>query len=80
MKPFTIEVADISAAMEKAQTALQKYGGTLKGDDTAGHYTSNGVEGSYTVDGNKITIKVDKKPFIAPEGLVRSTVEKFFRE
>jgi hypothetical protein len=78
MKPFTVEAADVSAALRKAKAEIEKRGGRFEGDDSAGHYQGNGFAGSFRVRGNTITISIDKKPLLIPEALIRGVVRDFF--
>ena len=51
--------------------------GDTEGADVAGEPVGD-VVGRYTVDGDTLTIHIDRKPRLAPSGVVRNIVTHFF--
>jgi len=74
--PFT---GDISPLLERAQQAAVKNGVQFNGDKEKGSFAGRGVEGSYVVSGNTVSVTVDKKPMIAPWSLVETQLKQFFQ-
>lgn len=78
-KRFSFPIAgDPETLLERARAAAAQAGVTLAGDAAAGTFEGSGVEGSYAVDGGTIVVTVERKPFIAPWGMVERTLRDFF--
>ena len=77
---FTIDLtgAHIPAVLSQVRTQIIANKGTFEGDDSAGKFSGSGVVGNYTRTGSVITITITKKPFIAPESLVKSKIKTYF--
>nr|AGS52094.1 hypothetical protein [uncultured bacterium contig00029] len=78
MFQFSIPIANPQESFEKAKKAIKDAGATLNGDSNAGSFSGSGVEGSYAFSGGNLNIKITKKPFIAPESMIKSKVSEFF--
>jgi hypothetical protein len=65
--------------VNKARTAVQGQGGNFNGTASAGSFDvtvfGNTIKGSYTVNGQSLTIDIASKPFLIP----CSTIEGFLR-
>lgn len=59
-------------AIGQARCRLERYGGRLDGDTTAGTFAVVGVEGAYSAEGRTVTVMVTAKPLLIPAGLIRS--------
>ena len=79
-KTFTFPVPaskTAAALLKRARAAGRSAGVEFAGDDAQG--TFKGVaEGSYRVAGGKVEITVDKKPMIAPWGMIESKLRELF--
>jgi hypothetical protein len=66
--------------LNKAKATIEKQGGNFTGDAQAGKFDvsamGNSIAGSYTVNGNELSIVIDSKPFFIPcdmvEGFLKS--------
>jgi len=74
--PFTGDAASLLARARKAAT---DNGAQVTGDANQGTFSGRGVEGSYTINGNTVTVTIDKKPLIIPWSLVESQLKQFFQ-
>jgi hypothetical protein len=65
----------------KAKAAIEKFGGTFTGDATKGDLVASTpagkVKGSYSVEGQTITINITDKPFIVPWSMIEAQIRKF---
>ena len=81
-KPIQIAISSPKRTLDAARKALEKYGGGLTGDLDSGDVVAKtpvgDVVGRYTVDGDTLTIHIDRKPRLAPSGVVRNIVTHFF--
>ncbi len=69
---------DPQTLVEEARRVAEENNATFKGDTNAGSFAGKGVEGSYEVDGNTVTITVTDKPKLASWSKVESKVKEFF--
>jgi hypothetical protein len=74
--PFT---GDTSSLLERTRKIAADNGAQVTGDTNKGTFSGRGVEGSYTISGNTVTVTIDKKPVILPWGLVESQIKQFFQ-
>ena len=58
--------------------AVEAMGATLEGDEKAGFFAGRGIEGTYAVEGDQVTIQITKKPALAPWPLIETIVKDFF--
>ncbi len=76
---FTLSLTTTPAALlERAKKLAAENDAVFQGDTSSGSFTASGVEGSYQIDADTITITVTDKPFLAPWALVESKVRGFF--
>ena len=68
-----------SELLQRARQHAKTHGATLVGDETGGTFTAYGVEGTYRIDKQTLTIKILKKPFVAPWNMVEESVNHLFR-
>jgi len=78
MFKFSVPVSNPQESFEKAKNAIKKAGANVKGDCNAGSFSGSGLEGSYVFENGSLNITINKKPFIAPESLIKSKVKEFF--
>jgi hypothetical protein len=64
----------VAHALEMAH----KHGIEFVGDEQAGRFTGHGVEGSYRISGEILSVRIAKKPFILPWSLIESRLRDFF--
>ena len=67
-----------SELLPQAKAMAQANGVRLVGDDLCGRFSGLGVEGEYRVTGDRMAIRIQKKPFIMPWSLIESTFKSFF--
>jgi hypothetical protein len=48
------------------------------GDEHSGNFSGNDVVGVYTVDGNTVTVTINRKPFYVTMAVIKKRVETFF--
>lgn len=58
--------------------------GNLNGNEEHGSFEGStpvgSFEGSYTIEGNDITITIDKKPFLVSNGMIKDEFEKALKK
>jgi hypothetical protein len=58
--------------------------GTLSGNEQQGNFEGDTplgkFEGSYAIEGNDITITIDKKPFLISNGMIKDEFEKALKK
>jgi hypothetical protein len=62
----------------RAQAGAEKNGVEFKGDAATGNFSGKGIEGSYLIEGDTLTIDITKKPMVMPWALIETSVKKFF--
>ncbi len=78
-KSFEVKLhSDPDAVIEKARLAAREHGVDFKGDGQTGHFTGHGIEGSYLIFEDILSIQIAKKPFIMPWSLIESSLRKYF--
>lgn len=84
MGSFTVQYpGDKSELLNKIKNTVGKQG-QLEGDDSLGVFEGSTpigkIEGSYSIDGDSITITIDKKPFLVSEGKIQEEFEKALKK
>lgn len=64
-----------NAAGDKGQFAGNEEQGSFEGDTPLGKFA-----GSYTIDGDSITVTIDKKPFLISNGRIQEEFEKALKK
>jgi hypothetical protein len=78
-KTFTVEISgDPKALVKKAENAARASGARFSGDENAGRFSGNGVEGRYERAGSALNITIEKAPFYATWGMIESRIRGFF--
>lgn len=78
-KTFTVTIpAEEDDFLDNTRRAVESLGATLEGDDSSGSFSGRGVEGTYAVDGDQVTVTITKKPTLAPWPLIENLVRDFF--
>jgi hypothetical protein len=77
---FTVKYpGDKSQMLNKIKNMVGSMG-QLEGDETIGVFKGStpvgGFEGSYQIEGDDITITIDKKPFLVSHGKIKDEFEK----
>ena len=75
-KTFQGSAADL---LHRARQHAKTHGAVLVGDEASGTFTAYGVEGTYRIEKQTLTIKILKKPFVAPWNMVEEGVDHLFR-
>ena len=69
---------DAGSLVEKARKSAQDGGAEFSGDEKSGTFSGKGVKGRYQVEGDCVSITIEKKPFPAPWMLVEKKIRGFF--
>lgn len=78
-KTFTVTIPpDDDDFFGNTQRAVESLGATLEGDETAGAFSGRGIEGTYAVQGDQVTVTITKKPAVAPWPLIENIVRDLF--
>jgi hypothetical protein len=81
---FTVNYpGDKSQLLNKIRSTIGSKG-TLNGNEERGSFEGStpigSFEGSYTIEGNDITITIDKKPFLVSTGMIKDEFEKALKK
>ena len=81
---FTVSYpGDKSQLLNKIRSTIGSKG-TLNGNEERGSFEGStpigSFEGSYTIEGNDITITIDKKPFLVSTGMIKDEFEKALKK
>lgn len=78
-KSFEIKLnRDPDEFIAKARAMAQSHGVLFEGNGQTGHFAGHGIEGSYLILEDTLSIQISKKPFIMPWSLIETTVRKYF--
>lgn len=76
---FSIKLnSDPAAVFAKFQATAAKNDVSCSGNQNAGQFSGSGIQGSYSLVGNELTVTIDKKPMLIPWSVVESKVRAFF--
>ena len=73
--PFSGSAEDI---FNKAQSAVQKQGGSFEGDATGGSFSISvfgTITGSYSVSGQQLNIVIEDKPMMIPCSAIEAALK-----
>jgi hypothetical protein len=62
----------------QAREAATSHGIRFAGDEQTGHFEGHGIEGSYWIMDEVLSIRILKKPFILPWSLIEMKVRDYF--
>jgi hypothetical protein len=68
---------NLQALFERAKSDADKHDISYEGDNTKGHASGKGFEGSYTIDADFITIWVNKKPVFVSKAKIETEIKKY---
>ncbi len=79
-KTFTVEIPgeDREQLLENARSSAEMMGATIDGDMTGGTFSGRGIEGRYSIAGDRLEVTILKKPALAPWPLIENIVKDFF--
>ena len=80
---FTIKIEkpnDLQAVISRARNDTQKYNILYEGDNNRGSCSSHNFEGTYVVDGDFITIDVQKKPAYITKSRIEKEIRKYLSQ
>ncbi|MDD2767461.1 MAG: hypothetical protein PHT19_01925 [Methylococcus sp.] len=78
-KKIEIKVAsEPQTLVAKAHNAARAKGMEFSGDENAGRFSGNGVDGVYEFQGDLLAITITKKPFVLPWAVIETSVKSFF--
>jgi glycine cleavage system aminomethyltransferase T len=89
MFSFEITISgDISVILYKVEQEIKKGGGTFVGTTESGRFSgkykklvfSGTIEGTYKVDGDKVTVTITNKTGPAPDDKIEEEIRKYFKE
>jgi hypothetical protein len=64
--------------IDQARAAARRNGVHFDGDGQTGRFAGHGLEGSYLIFEDILTVQIAKKPLIMPWSLIESTLRKYF--
>lgn len=70
--------SDPDDVIARARLAARENGVNFEGDGQTGRFAGHGIEGSYLILEDTLSLKISKKPFIMPWSLIEASVRKFF--
>jgi hypothetical protein len=62
----------------QARDAARSNGIHFVGDGQMGRFSGHGIEGSYLILDDILSVQISKKPFIMPWSLIESTLRNYF--
>ncbi|MDD5033146.1 MAG: hypothetical protein PHE55_00175 [Methylococcaceae bacterium] len=78
-KKFSLKLArNAEEVVSKCKGMAQKNGINLTGDSHSGQFNGKGIEGSYEIDGEILTIIIEKKPIFLGWPLIEAKVKDLF--
>jgi len=78
-KQFSVKLAgDAHVAVAKFQATAARHEVFFSGDHKSGEFSGKGIEGRYGINGDNLTIHIDKKPALIPWAMIESKVREFF--
>lgn len=69
---------DPDEVIAKARVLARENGVDFDGNGQTGRFTGHGIEGSYLIFEDILSVKISKKPFIMPWSLIETSLRKFF--
>ncbi len=78
-KQFSVKIkGDAHAVITKAKVSAKKNNVLFTGDEREGQFSGMGVEGKYGIQGDDLTITIEKKPLLITWSLLESKLRDFF--
>ncbi|GAB6048211.1 hypothetical protein JCM19379_20400 [Methyloparacoccus murrellii] len=78
-KSFEVKLkSDPDEVIARARLAARDNGVRFEGDGQTGRFSGHGIEGSYLILEDTLSVKISKKPFIMPWGIIESTLRNYF--
>ena len=78
-KSFEVKLkSDPDEVIARARLAALDNGVRFEGDGQTGRFSGHGIEGSYLILEDTLSVKISKKPFIMPWGIIESTLRNYF--
>ena len=74
MKTYSYEVSNPEVTTKELIAKAAESGVTVSED---GSISGMGLRGNYNVEGNVVSITITDKPFIFPDSMIESTLNKF---
>jgi len=74
MKTYSYEVSNPEVTIKELIAKAAESGVTVAED---GSISGMGLKGNYKVEGNVVSITITDKPFIFPDSMIESTLNKF---
>lgn len=50
------------------------------GNENCGKFSGSGVEGDYSIAGQLLTIRINKKPMLIPIGVIENKIKEYFKD
>ncbi|SEM25403.1 hypothetical protein SAMN04489760_10829 [Syntrophus gentianae] len=82
---FTISVfGNLSDVFKDIESRIRSNGGTFSGNLDSGKFSGKTegvvIEGKYQVLGNRIIVRITRKPFLLPASAIEAEIRQYFRE
>jgi hypothetical protein len=76
---FTVSFeADPVQLVQRAKQVAAQNHVQFTGDEHSGHFSGDGVEGSYRVKDHTLSVTIDSKPFYVTMSMIETHVRQFF--
>jgi hypothetical protein len=77
---FAMEIeGEISESLENMRRFADTFGMKFSGGDRSGTFRGKGVEGEYEISGNRIIVKVTRKPKLMPCSFIEKQMRRSVR-
>jgi hypothetical protein len=78
-KSFSVKLSrEPSQVVAEFKTAAAQNNFNFAGDESQGRFSGKGIEGHYDINGDALTVTIEKKPLMATWALVESKLKGFF--
>jgi hypothetical protein len=78
-KSFEIKLnRDPKEFLAKARDMAHSHGVQFESNGQTGQFAGHGIEGSFLILEDTLSIQISKKPFIMPWSVIEATVRKYF--
>jgi hypothetical protein len=76
---FTIPFqGDPAGLVKRAKQIAAQNHVQFDGNEHSGNFSGDGVAGAYTVEGQNVTVTINRKPFYVTMAMIQSHVQEFF--
>lgn len=78
MKTFSVKLTrSPQEVVAKFKCAAEKNSFRFRGDDLQGSFNGMGIQGRYDIDGDLLTVTIEKKPMLLGWSMIEAKVREF---